>query len=185
MEGQTYTIQPPFLVFATQNPVDYEGTFPLPESQMDRFLMRLQMGYPAFDDELSILKSSRTRYDQIDTNPVVSRNEIMEVQHMVRRVFVEDSVLEFILRIVQATRTESEFSSGVSPRGALSLKIAAQASALFEGRGFVIPEDIYRVVAPVFVHRLNLRRQSSDALEERRTVESMLARIVNNVPSPS
>ncbi len=185
VDGQTYAVQPPFLVFATQNPVDYEGTFPLPESQMDRFLMRLNMGYPAFDDELRILQTSRIRYDQIEADPVATRQEVLEVQHMVPEVYIEDSVLEFILRIVSATRTESEFSSGVSPRGALSLKLAAQASALLDGRAFVVPEDIYRVVTPVLVHRLSLRSQSTDPLEERRTVESMLARIVNSVPPPA
>ncbi|MEM8550511.1 MAG: MoxR family ATPase [Verrucomicrobiota bacterium] len=187
VDGQTYTVGAPFSVFATQNPVDYEGTFPLPESQMDRFLMRLQMGYPEYDDELDILArdNSRGNYDTIEINAVVTRNEMQEIQHYTPQVFVEESVVHYMLRLVQATRTESEFESGISTRGALALKLASQANALVEGRGFVIPEDVICVLKSVFTHRLNLRRQTSDPLEERRLVEGILGHCLENVAAPS
>lgn len=184
-DGQTYSVPPPFMVIATQNPVDYEGTFPLPESQMDRFLMRIEMGYPEAEDELGILREVDLRYDHLETDPVVSRQEIHELQEFAREVYVEDSVLHHIIEIVHATRREPDFRSGVSPRGALSLKIAAQARALAKGRAFVIPEDVVELVAPVFVHRLSLRRRMADPLEERRTVEGLLAAIVESTPEPS
>src|SRR3954463_9455009 len=113
VDGEGHAVGSPFMVFATQNPVDYEGTFPLPESQMDRFLMRLHMGYPGARDELEILRAARLNYDSIALNPVVTRVDILSLQSLVQQVFVEDSVLDFILRIVSATRTEAEFRSGV------------------------------------------------------------------------
>jgi MoxR-like ATPase len=164
--------------------VDYEGTFPLPESQMDRFLMRLQMGYPQPGDELEILRAPRLGYDAIALNPVVTRSEILKMQALVGRVFVEDSVLDYILQIVTATRTEVEFKAGVSVRGGLSLRVAAQARALVLGRDFVIPEDVQAMAGAVLAHRLSLARQTSDALEERRTVLAALKRIILSVSVP-
>ena len=184
VDGQTFVVNPPFMVFATQNPVDYEGTFRLPESQMDRFLMRLSMGYPAYADEIEILKSANTSYDTIQAEPVLNRKELMEFQHYVPQVFVEESVLDYILQVVHATRTESEFRCGISTRGSVALRIASQARALFEGRSFVTPEDVREVVLPVCGHRLGLRRQTSDAIEERQTVESILSRILNSISPP-
>ncbi len=184
VDGEGHAVGTPFMVFATQNPVDYEGTFPLPESQMDRFLMRLQMGYPEAKDELEILRTQRGGYDGIALNPVVTRSEVLALQAVMQQVFVEDSVLEFILRIVNATRTESEFRAGVSVRGGLALRTAAQARALVHHRDFVLPEDVSELVAPTFAHRLALARQTSDALEERRAVTAALKRIVAAVPVP-
>ena len=173
------------MVFATQNPVDYEGTFPLPESQMDRFLMRLRMGYPEAVDELEILRTAHTAYDAIALNPVITRRDVLGLQALARQVFVEDSVLEFILRIVAATRTEAEFRSGVSVRGGLALRTAAQARALLRRRDFVMPEDVVEMVAPVLAHRLAVARQTSDALEERRAVTAILKRILASIPAPA
>jgi len=186
MDGQTYPVGQPFMVFATQNPVDYEGTFPLPESQMDRFLMRLQMGYPEFGDELVILQSATTRrsYDLLELEPVATRAEVLEIQHYAPQVYVEDSVLEYILKIVTATRTETEFQAGISTRGSLALKLAAQAAALADGRAFVVPADVMQVVKPVCVHRLGLRRAATDSLEERRTVEGLLTQILDRIAQP-
>src|SRR3954463_16823358 len=127
VDGEAHAVGAPFMVFATQNPVDYEGTFPLPESQMDRFLMRLQMGYPQAADELEILRTQRGGYDAIALNPVVTRGDVLKLQALTHQVFVEESVLEFILKIVAATRTETEFRSGASVRGGLALRTAAQA----------------------------------------------------------
>lgn len=186
VDGQTYNVGQPFTVFATQNPVDYEGTFPLPESQMDRFLMRLQMGYPDHEYELEILASriSRQSYDMIDIEPVLNRQEVAEIQHFSPQVFVEESILHYILRFVTATRTESEFLNGISTRGTIALKAAAQAHALCQGRGFVVPEDVTFVLKAVFTHRLSLRRQSADPLEERRSVEGILNQLIDSVKLP-
>jgi MoxR-like ATPase len=185
IDGEAHAVGAPFMVFATQNPVDYEGTFPLPESQMDRFLMRLRMGYPAPDDEREILRVVRGGYDAIALNPVVTRREILALQALVPQVFVEDSVLDFILKIVAATRTEAEFRSGVSVRGGVALRMATQARALARGRDFVLPEDVLELVGPIFAHRLALARQTSDALEERRAVTAALKRIVASIPAPT
>ncbi|HUR58329.1 MAG TPA: AAA family ATPase, partial [Opitutaceae bacterium] len=184
VDGEAHAVGTPFMVFATQNPVDYEGTFPLPESQMDRFLMRLRMGYPQPNDELEILRTARGGYDAIVLNPVVSRSEILTLQSLVHQVFVEDSVLDFILKVVAATRTESEFRAGVSVRGGVALRQAAQARALLHHRDFVLPEDIATLVPAVFAHRLSLARQTSDALEERRAVTAALKRILGAIPPP-
>jgi MoxR-like ATPase len=184
VDGRTESIGVPFMVFATQNPVDYEGTFPLPESQMDRFLMRLQMGYPEFADEKDILRQSHANYDNLALAPVVSAREIVTIQKLVPQVFVEDSVIEYMLKIVAATRTESEFKAGISVRGCLSLKLAAQATALLAGRDFVVPDDVGRVAHDVLVHRLSLRRTFTDSLEERRVCTTILRRIISAIPEP-
>jgi len=184
VDGEAHPVGAPFMVVATQNPVDYEGTFPLPESQMDRFLMRLQMGYPRAADELEILRAPRLGYDAIALNPVVTRSDILRMQALTGKVFVEDSVLAYILQIVTATRAETEFKAGVSVRGGLALRLAAQAKALVQGRDFVIPEDVQAMTGPVLTHRLSLARQTSDALEERRAVLAALRRITAAVPVP-
>lgn len=184
VDGEPHSVGAPFMVFATQNPVDYEGTFPLPESQLDRFLMRLTMGYPAPNDELEILRVARGGYDAIALNPVVTRAEILAFQELAPHVFVEDSVLEYILKIVAATRTETEFRAGVSVRGGVALRAAAQARALVNNRDFVLPDDIAQLVGPVFAHRLALARPTSDALEERGAVVAVLKRVVASIPIP-
>lgn len=184
VDGQTYTVPPPFMVIATQNPVDYEGTFPLPESQMDRFLMRMDMGYPEFEYEVEILQKGRLHYDHIEADPVLSRSEVVDLQGFVRKVFVEDTIADFIVRIAHATRDAREFRSGVSPRGTLALKIASQARALASGRSFVLPEDVQEMVPAVFAHRLTLCQQMSDPIEERRSVESLLMGLLDKVKAP-
>lgn len=184
VDGQTYTLPPPFLVIATQNPVDYEGTFPLPQSQMDRFLMRMSVGYPDCQHELQILKGGHLHYDQQDAEPVVSRNEVMELQGFARQVFVEETVYEYMVKLAAATREEESFRSGVSPRGTLSLKAGAQARALASGRSFVLPEDVDAMLQPVFGHRLSLRKPMADPLEERRSIEGRLAEILEQTPDP-
>ncbi len=184
VDGEAHAVGAPFMVFATQNPVDYEGTFPLPESQMDRFLMRIHMGYPHAADELEILRSAKTNYDSIVLNPVAARSDLVKLQGLAEQVFFEDSVLDYILKVTAATRTESEFKAGVSVRGGLALKHAAQARALLAGRDFVVPEDVTSLVVPVLAHRLGLVRPTSDALEERRAVGAVLKRILAAIPAP-
>jgi MoxR-like ATPase len=184
VDGEAHAVGAPFMVFATQNPVDYEGTFPLPESQMDRFLMRVRMGYPQGSDEMDILRTARLSYDSIALNPVVTRSDVLKLQALAQQVFIEDSVLDFILKLVTATRTESEFKAGISVRGGLALKVAAQARALVGGRDFVVPEDVTELAETVLAHRLTLARQTSDALEERRTIAAVLRKIISAIPAP-
>lgn len=184
VDGQTYKIQLPFMVIATQNPVDYEGTFPLPESQMDRFLMRISMGYPGHDFELEILKQGHLHYDHLETDPVISQEEIIELQSYAREVFVEDTIYDYILRIVHATREHKSLRSGVSPRGALSLKVASQARALSKGRAFVVPEDVEALAIPVFSHRLALNKSMFNPLEEQQAIEVLLTEMLDKTPAP-
>ena len=185
IDGEAHAVGAPFMVFATQNPVDYEGTFPLPESQMDRFLMRLQMGYPRAADELEILRTAKGGYDAIPLNAAITRGDVLKLQALAHEVFVEESVLDFILKIVAATRTESEFRAGASVRAGIALRSAAQARALVNGRDFVMPEDVIELTGPVLAHRLALARQTSDALEERRSVNAVLKRILGAIPAPA
>jgi MoxR-like ATPase len=185
IDGETHSVGSPFMVFATQNPVDFEGTFPLPDSQMDRFFMRLEMGYPAREDELEILEAGFRHYDQIQQDPVVELEKVLEWQEAVQSVFVEASVLEYLLQLVSATRSDSSLQCGISPRGSLSLKLAAQARALYHGRAFVLPEDIGQMLLPVCGHRLKSTSHGSDPLEERRRVEGVLSHLLDSIPAPS
>ena len=185
IDGETHSVGQPFMVFATQNPVDFEGTFPLPDSQMDRFFMRLEMGYPAREDEMDILQAGLRHYDQIEQEPVVALSSVLEWQQRVAEVFVERSVLEYLLELVAATRTDSSLQCGISPRGGLALKLAAQARALYHGRVFVLPEDIAAMLLPVGAHRVKLTSHGSDPLEERRRVEGVLAHHLETISRPS
>jgi MoxR-like ATPase len=151
---------------------------------MDRFFMRLEMGYPAHADELEILAAGFRHYDHIRSEPVVKLASVQEWQALVGEVFVETSVLEYLLRLVVATRSESTFQCGVSPRGALALKAAAQARALYHGRAYVIPADVAAMLLPVCGHRLKSTVRGSDPLEERRRVEGVLAHITGTVAAP-
>lgn len=184
VDGSTHDVPEPFMVFATQNPVDYEGTFPLPQSQMDRFLMRINMGYPTGDTELDILRDTQKSYDEIDAKAVLSLSQIAEAQAYASQIFIEESVLRFMLAIVQATRTESEFRNGISTRGAIALKRASQARAMLHGRDYVTPADVNAEVRQVFIHRLSAYRQTADTLQERRHVEEILERILESIPQP-
>lgn len=185
MDGDTYMVGKPFMVFATQNPVDFEGTFPLPDSQMDRFFMRMEMGYPSAADEMSILERGHYHYDEIIQDAVVPLGKVVEWQGMVGDLFVEDSVLDYLLRLVTATRSESTLQNGISPRGGLALKTASQARALYRGRDFVLPEDIDAMLMPVCGHRLKSLNHGSDPLEERRNIDGILRHIMDTVPSPT
>lgn len=184
IDGQTHPVGRPFMVFATQNPVDFEGTFPLPDSQLDRFFMRLEMGYPAREDELEILRGGVRHYDQILSEPVVPLGTVLEWQTEVGRIFVEESVLDYMLQLIAATRSESTLQCGVSPRGALALKTAAQARALYHGREFVLPEDVSLMLGSICGHRLKTTTHGSDPLEERRRIDGVLGHIVESVARP-
>jgi MoxR-like ATPase len=154
IDGQTYHLPPPFFVLATQNPFESEGTFPLPENQLDRFMLCISIGYPAISVEKEILKNHRGGQPVDQLTPVLERDQLLDLQRLVREVTFEDSVAEYLLKIVTATRQHPELTLGVSTRGALTLYRAAQARALIENRDFVIPDDVKQLAVPVLAHRV-------------------------------
>lgn len=160
VDGQTYALKPPFLVLATQNPIDHEGTFPLPEAQLDRFLIRLSLGYPNLDEESEMLSRLQHTHPIDEIGPVVSAADFTTCQQAVREVYVDDSVKRYLLEIIKGTRRHDDILLGASPRASIALYRAGQARAAVLGRAFVIPDDIKRLALPVLVHRLILRPES-------------------------
>ncbi len=159
-DGQTYTLKPPFLVIATQNPVDHEGTFPLPEAQLDRFLIRLALGYPSLEEEAKMLQRLQHSHPIDDLGTVVTAEQFVACQDAVREIFVDPKVVRYILEIVNATREHGDVSLGGSPRASISLYRAGQALAAIAGRNYVLPDDVKRMILPVLGHRLILRPES-------------------------
>jgi len=154
IEGTCYELPAPFLVLATQNPIEFHGTYPLPEAQLDRFLVQVNLGYPDPDTELEILYD-RAEHNPLDAvTPVLTRDEVLAMQQRVRSVEVEESVARYLVEIVERTRGDGRLKLGVSPRGSLMLFRAAQATAFIEGRDFVLPDDIQQLARPVLAHRL-------------------------------
>jgi MoxR-like ATPase len=184
VDGQTYTLKAPFLVIATQNPVDHEGTFPLPEAQLDRFLIRLSLGYPSLEEEGRMLQRLQRSHPIDELNPVATAAEIVACQEAVREVHVDDKVRKYILEIVHGTRTNEEVHLGGSPRASIALFRTAQALAAIGGRGYVLPDDVKKMVQPVLGHRIILRPESR---LRKVTVPALLDEIVSDqrVPVPS
>jgi MoxR-like ATPase len=185
VEGVTYRLRAPFMVVATQNPVEHHGTYPLPESQVDRFMLRLRIGYPAPDVEKEILRD-REHGDPLETlRPVLSGEEVVELQQAVNHVSVDDALVDYLMRIVAATRESETLDLGVSPRGTLALFRAAQAFALTEGRDYCLPDDVKRLVLPVFAHRLVVNSRFSSSLHRRsEEAEEVLREIMKTVSVP-
>ncbi len=154
IEGKTFVLDAPFLVLATQNPYEFEGTYVLPESQLDRFMLRLKMGYPIRSEERKVLTSHRTGEPVEQLKPVLTGDEVVQLQHAVRQVRVDDSIADYLLDIVHATRQGEDLNVGVSTRGALTLYRAAQSHALVDGRSYVVPDDIKSLAIPVLSHRV-------------------------------
>ncbi|HSE84075.1 MAG TPA: MoxR family ATPase, partial [Thermodesulfobacteriota bacterium] len=181
VDGKNYELPKPFMVIATQNPFEYRGTFPLPENQLDRFLMRISIGYPDYESEKQILStfSPAKPWDGIRT--VVSRDEMLTLQAMVEKVRVDESILDYILKIVQETRNPKMFELGVSPRGAIALKHSAQSRALIEGRTYCIPDDVKEMVVPVVAHRVILKH---DHLLGKGKEEEALKEVLEKVKVP-
>jgi len=180
IEKRRLALPDPFLVIATQNPVEHVGTYPLPESQLDRFLMKLTIGYPNATDEKKLLRSGGAQ-DVLDhLEPVLDEAEVRELQQQVGLIHVNESLLEYLMTIVQTTRTHVEVALGVSTRGALTFFKACQALAMVQGRDFVVPEDIKRLAAPVLSHRIIMR----DRRGERSPEALFIQRIVNEIPVP-
>lgn len=160
VDGTTYQLAPPFLVIATQNPVDHEGTFPLPEAQLDRFLMRFSLGYPNLEDELRMLEMLRQAHPLDSLEPVVSTEELIACQKAIREIHVDEKVRRYILEIVHASRSDEHIALGGSPRASIALFRTSQAMAALRGRNYVLPDDVKRVVAPVLCHRVILKPES-------------------------
>jgi MoxR-like ATPase len=160
VDGQTYVLKPPFLVIATQNPVDHEGTFPLPEAQLDRFLIRLSIGYPAIEEEGKMLQRLQKVHPIDEIGPVATAAELIAAQDAVREVFVDDKVRKYVLELVHATRQHEDVALGGSPRASIALFRTAQALAAVQGRNFVLPDDVKKMAYPVLGHRMILKPES-------------------------
>ena len=184
VDNHTYALPRPFMVIATQNPIEHHGTYPLPESQLDRFLLRIKMGYPENNAEKEILRN-HTRSRKLDhLKPVMQADEILEAQSLVDEVRVDDSLLDYIMTIVEATRQSEFLQVGVSPRGALALRRAAQALAHFEGRNFCIPDDIKHLVLPVLAHRVIVSSKYVSPYKQSEEAEDILDEILKNIAVP-
>jgi MoxR-like ATPase len=176
VDGHTHLLGPPFLVIATQNPIEYEGTYPLPEAQVDRFLARVRIGYPDREAEWSILdQRSQRKSDEVDLSQVVDRDTVIEMQRAVETVHLSESVGKYIVDLVGATRSSGRVRVGASPRGSLAVMKLARASALLSGRNFVVPDDVQDVAIPALAHRLILRPEYwAQEFTEERVVEEVL-----------
>jgi MoxR-like ATPase len=184
VEGVTHPLPAPFIVIATQNPIEHHGTYPLPESQMDRFMLRLRIGYPGSEDEKQILRD-RERAEPLDQlRAVMSGEDILDLQRNVTEVSVDDALVDYLMRIVSATRDSEMLDLGVSPRGTLALFRAAQALALTEDRLYCVPDDIKRLVLPVFAHRLVVSSRFSSSLRRSEEAEAVLKEIMKSVSVP-
>ncbi len=184
VDAHSYELPQPFLVIATQNPVEHHGTYPLPESQLDRFLMRVRMGYPDAAAEREILRSEAGAARVHDLRPVLSGADVLEMQEAVTRIRVDESLVTYALQIVQRTRQAEDLSLGVSPRGAQALYRAAQAMAFLEGRTFCTPEDFKPLAVPVFAHRVVVNGQHASTGKKSEQADQVLREIVESVVVP-
>lgn len=182
VDGQTYSMPDPFLVIATQNPFEFEGTYVLPESQLDRFMMRIEVGYPNREAERGVLRSHRTGEPVDSLKPVVTLEEVSAVQTITRTVQVEDSIVDYLQDIVEKSRNSHELQVGVSTRGAIAFYRAAQALAMLSGRNYVVPDDVKKMAVPVLSHRVLPRGFAAGS--ERTIAESIITRCLETVPVP-
>jgi len=181
VDGVTRKLAAPFCVIATQNPIEYEGTFPLPEAQLDRFLIRMTIGYPSAESESEILLRLQLSHPVEQVNQVVTTEELLDAQAQVRRIFVHEKVRNYIVRLVQATRTHPDIALGASPRGSLAMLRCAQAEAAADGLSFVLPDHAKAVVEPTLAHRLIL---TPEARLAGRRPTTILAQIASRVEAP-
>ena len=184
MDGTRYDMEPPFLVFATQNPVEQEGTYRLPEAQLDRFLFKIEVGYPTLEEEISIIEGNNTRKNEDPTNlinPIFKSHEITEFQRIIQDVLVEPKLIRYIASIVNATRNNPFLFLGASPRASISILNAAKAVAAIRGRDFVIPEDIKFVAVPALKHRIVV---SPEKEMEGTTSSQIILQIIESIEIP-
>ena len=182
VDRTTHTLPEPFLVVATQNPYEFEGTYPLPASQLDRFLVRVRMGYPSLADEKAILAAQRERHPLDDLKPVVTGADVVRMQEAVRAVRMEPPVVDYLLAVVRATRGHKHLTLGASPRASLALSRATQARALLEGRSYVLPDDVKALAVPVLAHRVLGTGAGGDATADER--ERVVADLLDAVEVP-
>lgn len=181
VDGITYKMPSPFHVLATQNPVEYEGTFPLPETQLDRFLMRIKLGYPSRSDEMEIIEKQQFSHPIEHLSPVADASELLALQQTVKNIYVDPLIKEYIVSLVESTRSRSSIYLGSSPRGSLALFRTAQSRALLQGRNFVLPDDVKALAEPVLAHRLVLRAGNGS---QDRSGRTSIAEILEMVPVP-
>jgi MoxR-like ATPase len=184
VDNRTTLLPQPFMVMATQNPIEHHGTYPLPESQLDRFLMRLKIGYPSADSEKEILQNFAQSDPLANIRPVMTGAEVVEIQNQVRRVKVDEELVNYTLAIVEKTRQHEYLSLGVSPRGSMSLYRAGQALAFLEGRNYCIPDDFKRLILPVFSHRCVVSSRYISTLKKSDQTEAILEGIIESTPVP-
>jgi MoxR-like ATPase len=184
VEGTTHPLPAPFIVVATQNPIEHHGTYPLPESQLDRFMLRLRIGYPGGEDEKQILRDREHAEPLDELRAVMSGEDIRDLQLSVADVSVDDALVDYLMRIVAATRDSEMLDLGVSPRGTLALFRAAQALALTEARSYCVPDDIKRLVLPIFAHRVVVSSRFSSSLRRSEEAEAVLREIMKTVSVP-
>ena len=182
VDGETKLLARPFFVMATENPVEYRGTYPLPEAQLDRFLMRIKIGYPAPEDEVTVLDRQMKRHPIYSVKPVVETEEVLAMQENVKDVFIEPSLKQYLVALVWATREHPMLSLGASPRASLGLLRAGQARAALQGRDFVLPDDIKAVASPVLCHRLFLK---PEARVRQADAEQIVAEVLDQVAVPA
>jgi MoxR-like ATPase len=182
-EGETRRLGPPFLVLATQNPIEYEGTYPLPEAQLDRFLLRMSVGYPAREDEWRVLADrAERRTDEVELQPVVDRDTLLAMQRACEEVHVSEAVGLYMVDIVAATRTAQSIQVGASPRGSLALLKLSRCRAALDGRDFVTPDDVKAVAVPALAHRLTLR---PELWVQRVSPDEVVRDRLDTVPTPA
>lgn len=182
VDGTTYTLKPPFLVIATQNPVDHEGTFPLPEAQLDRFLMRFSLGYPTFEEELRMLAMLQRSHPVDSLEPVATAAQLVAAQAATREVHVDIRVQQYLLQVVHQTRNNEHLALGGSPRATIALFRCSQAMAAVRGRNYVLPDDVKKILAPVMNHRLILRPESR---LRKLTTEKVLEEVLGQIAVPT
>ena len=184
MDAHSYPLPQPFLVIATQNPIEHHGTYPLPESQLDRFLMRVRMGYPDGDAEREILRAEAGTAQLEQLRPVLNAADVLDIQHAVTRVHVDEALITYALSIVRKTRESDHLSLGVSPRGSQMFYHAAQAMAFLDGRDYCTPEDFKPLAVAVFAHRVVVSSLYASTLKKSEQAEQVLREIVESVPVP-
>lgn len=184
VDARTHPLPRPFMVLATQNPIEHHGTYPLPESQMDRFLIRIRMGYPSRETEKEILRSQADAHSGAGVQPVMEASDVLGMQQAAASVRVDESLLDYALEIIEKTRQNERLILGVSPRGSLMLQRAAQARAFIEGRDFCLPDDFKQLVLPVFAHRVVVNARYATTQKKTSQAESILAEIVESTPVP-
>ena len=182
IDGQTYPAPSPFMVLATQNPVEMAGTYPLPEAQMDRFFMRISMGYPTHDEEMRIVSGHDDRQHKVKLQPVASAQDVLDMQRELQSVSCSQPVVDYVVSIVAATREADEVLMGSSPRGSIALMQAARGAAMLAGRSFVLPDDVQKMAPHVLCHRMIMRNRAG---LHRQTPESVIESILNSLPVPA